>query len=127
MDLLVDVRRPSNEELGSAARTSSAAALARVSEARERQRRRLEGTGAACNGEMDSRAVGALVRLEDRAQSELAHAYQHGWLSARGRHRVLRVARTIADLGHRERVSREDLLLALSLRQRTGTDLVAAA
>ena len=43
-----------------------------------------------------------------------------GWLSARGRHRVLRVARTIADLAGRERVSREDMLLALSLRQRTG-------
>ncbi len=127
MDLLVDVRRPTNEELGGAGRTSSAGALEHVSEARERQRHRLEGTGAACNGEMDSRAVGALVRLEDGAQRELAHAYQHGWLSARGRHRVLRVARTIADLGRRERVSREDLLLALSLRQRTGTDLTAAA
>jgi predicted ATPase with chaperone activity len=40
---------------------------------------------------------------------------------------VLRVAQTIADLGARERVSREDLLLALSLRQRTGTELAEAA
>jgi predicted ATPase with chaperone activity len=33
------------------------------------------------------------------------------------------VAQTIADLAGREQVSREDLLLALSLRQRTGTEL----
>ena len=52
--------------------------------------------------------------------SELHHAYKYGWLSARGRHRVLRVAQTIADLAGRERVSRGDVLLALSLRQRTG-------
>ena len=40
---------------------------------------------------------------------------------------MLRVAQTIADLGGREEVSREDILLALSLRQRTATDLEAAA
>jgi magnesium chelatase family protein len=126
MDLLVDVRRPTNDELGAGPRTSSAAALARVTEARERQRRRLQDTSASCNGEMDTRAVRATVRLEERAERELAHAYQYGWLSARGRHRVLRVAQTVADLAGREQVSREDLLLALSLRQRTGTELAQA-
>jgi magnesium chelatase family protein len=127
MDLLVDVRRPTNEELTTAPRTSSAAVLARVTEARERQRRRLAQTGASRNGEMDTRAVEALVRLEGPAARELAHAYQHGRLSARGRHRVLRVAQTIADLATREHVSRGDLLLALSLRQRTGAELMEAA
>ena len=98
-----------------------------MTEARERQRRRLAGTGAACNGEMDARAAGAVIRLDRRADTELHHAYKYGWLSARGRHRVLRVAQTIADLGGREEVSRDDILLALSLRQRTATDLEAAA
>ena len=127
MDLLVDVRRPDGEEMRGPAVRSSAEVLARVTAARERQRRRLEGTGAACNGEMDARAAGAVVRLDAGADTELHHAYKYGWLSARGRHRVLRVARTIADLGGREEVSRDDVLLALSLRQRTATDLEAAA
>jgi magnesium chelatase family protein len=127
MDLLVDVRRPDGEELRGPARRSSADVLARVTGARERQRRRLAGTGAACNGEMDARAAGAVVRLDGAGDEELHHAYKYGWLSARGRHRVLRVAQTIADLGGHERVSREDVLLALSLRQRTVTDLKAAA
>jgi magnesium chelatase family protein len=127
MDLLVDVRRPSNDELTTASRSSSEAVLARVTEARERQRRRLGEMGASCNGEMDTRAVGSLVRLEAAAERELAQAYQRGRLSARGRHRVLRVAQTIADLGGREPVGRTDVLLALSLRQRTGVELMEAA
>jgi magnesium chelatase family protein len=127
MDLLVDVRRPTHDELSLPARSSSAAVLARVGAARDRQRRRLRETGAASNGEMDTRAVRALVRLEGPAERELAKAYQYGRLSARGRHRVLRVAQTIADLADRECVSRSDLLLALSLRQRTGAELMNAA
>jgi magnesium chelatase family protein len=127
MDLLVDVHRPTNDELITAARSSSAAVLARVTEARERQRYRLQEAGASCNGEMGTRAIEALVRLEAPAERELAHAYQYGRLSARGRHRVLRVAQTISDLAGRERVTRADLLLALSLRQRTGAELMEAA
>jgi magnesium chelatase family protein len=127
MDLLVDVRRPDAEELGAAALRSSAEVLARVTEARERQRRRLGESGAACNGEMGVRTVNEVVRLDGRADAELHRAYKYGWLSARGRHRVLRVARTIADLAGRQRVSREDILLALSLRQRTGPELAEAA
>jgi magnesium chelatase family protein len=127
MDLLVDVRRPDAEELGAAARRSSAEVLARVTEARERQRRRLGESGAACNGEMGVRTVNEVVRLDGRADAELHRAYKYGWLSARGRHRVLRVARTIADLAGRQRVSREDILLALSLRQRTGPELAEVA
>jgi magnesium chelatase family protein len=76
---------------------------------------------------MGTRAIEALVRLEAPAERELAHAYQYGRLSARGRHRVLRVAQTISDLAGRERVTRADLLLALSLRQRTGAELMEAA
>ncbi len=127
MDLLVDVRRPEAEELSAAPLRSSAEVLARVTEARDRQRRRLGATGAACNGEMDARTAGAVVTLDDWAKAELHHAYKYGWLSARGRHRVLRVARTIADLAGRDQVSREDILLALSLRQRTGPELAEAA
>jgi magnesium chelatase family protein len=127
MDLLVDVRRPDADDLCAAPLRSSAGVLARVTEARDRQRRRLAETGAACNGEMDARTADAVVRLDRGAAAELHRAYKYGWLSARGRHRVLRVAQTIADLAAREKVTREDLLLALSLRQRTGSDLAEAA
>ena len=52
------------------------------------------------------------------AQAVLGSAYLRGTLSARGRHRVLRVAQTIADLDGHDLVNRADVLKALSLRQR---------
>ena len=52
------------------------------------------------------------------AEQELGRAYAGGLLSARGRHRVLRVARTIADLAARDGSAASDVLTALSLRQR---------
>ncbi len=123
MDLMVDVRRPSDADLRGAPRSNSAQARARVVAARERQARRLEGTGARCNGEMDVRTVRTLARLDAEAEAELGRAYAVGLLSARGRHRVVRVARTVADLDGRERVRRPDVLLALSFRQRSGAEV----
>lgn len=122
IDLLVDVRRPCNDELRGAAHTTSDQARARVLAARERQHSRLHGSAATCNGEMSAGQVRSAVRLEAGADDELGRAYAAGLLSPRGRHRVLRVACTIADLAGHDRVRRDDLLLALSLRQRACGD-----
>ena len=125
MDLLVDVGRPTERDLNSAPVTSSELARQRVAQARERQRLRLHGSPASCNGEMDSRAVRRHVKLDEHAGQALARAYAVGALSARGRHRVLRVARTVADLHGHELVSHDDLLTALGLRQQP--ELASAA
>jgi magnesium chelatase family protein len=127
IDLLVDVRRPADAELRSPPATSSERARARVADARERQRRRLRGTGASCNGEIGARTAQRLVRIDDDGWSELGRAYEAGTLSARGRHRVVRVAQTIADLDGRDRIRRADVLLALSLRQRTESETAMVA
>jgi len=127
MDLLVDVRRPDERDLRSPPSTSSADLRAQVREARERQQRRLAGSSARCNGDMDVRLVRAQVRLDSAAEQALAQAYAVGALSARGRHRVLRVARTIADLRRHDVVAGDDVLTALSLRQRAGADATLAA
>jgi magnesium chelatase family protein len=126
MDLLVNVRRPQDHELRAPPRTSSAQTRERVEAARARQRARL-GTAASCNGEMDGATAARTSALEPAAADELSLAYTAGVLSARGRHRILRVARTIADLAARDRVTREDVRLALSLRQRAGAELRFAA
>jgi magnesium chelatase family protein len=126
MDLLVSVGRPTEDELRAGPTTTSRQARERVAIARERQRARLAGSGACCNGEMDDRLVRRHIVLDDEAQAILGRAYASGALSARGRHRVLRVARTIADLDSRERVSSEHLLTALGLRQRSGAESLLA-
>ncbi len=126
MDLLVNVDRPTERELHAPPTTDSVRAGARVADARERQRARLAGSAARCNSEMDSRLVGQHVVLEPSAQHALAQAYEVGALSARGRHRVLRVARTIADLEHHDRVTQADLLTALGLRQQGAREAALA-
>jgi magnesium chelatase family protein len=125
MDLLVAVERPTEDELRSPPATDSATAREWIAETRERQRQRFGG--ACCNGEMDAREVRRHVRLDPAAADALARAYAVGVLSARGRHRIMRVARTIADLAHHDRVTHEDVLAALSLRQRGYDDAALAA
>jgi magnesium chelatase family protein len=127
MDLLVGAERPTERDLAGEPHTDSTTARARVAEARERQRARLAGSGASCNGEMDARTVRRHVRLDSDAADVLGEAYAVGALSARGRHRVLRVARTIADLDRHDRVRKADVLMALSLRQRGGVEELLAA
>jgi magnesium chelatase family protein len=127
MDMHVDVQRPTGEDLLGAPVTDSAAARELVTEARERQRRRLEGTPANCNGELDAGLIQSRIRLDDDAQAVLGSAYLRGSLSARGRHRVLRVAQTIADLDGHDLVNSADVWKALSLRQRfAGAEPVVA-
>ena len=127
MDLLVSVQRPTEDELREPPAIGSAQARDRVAEARERQRERLAGTAASCNGEMDAREVRRHVRLDPAAEQALGDAYMAGVLSVRGRHRVMRVARTIADLERCDRVARGHVLTALALRQRTGSETALAA
>jgi magnesium chelatase family protein len=117
LDLLVNVQRPSARDLGSAATMSSAAARERVTAARERQARRLDGTHAACNGHMDSALVRAHARPTEAARQALERSYEQSQLSARGHHRVLRVARTVADLAGSDRIERQHISTALNLRQ----------
>ena len=120
MDMLVNVVRPSEKELRAAPITDSATLRERVAAARERQQHRLRGTSASCNGELDAGLIHARVRLDDVALGHLGDAYLAGRLTARGRHRVVRVAQTIADLDGRDRVAVDDVLTALTLRQQVG-------
>jgi magnesium chelatase family protein len=84
--------------------------------ARERQARRLRGEGALVNAHMDARLLRRHLRLNEHGERLLRSAQESGALSARGQHRVLRVARTLADLAGRDRVAAEHVAEALALR-----------
>jgi magnesium chelatase family protein len=120
MDMLVHVGRPSAAELSARPVTTSLEVRKRVIAARKRQHLRLRDTGASCNADMDSDSTVATVNLQPETKQLLSHAYRTGTLSARGRDRVLKVARTVADLEGHEAVAPEDLLIALQFRQRAG-------
>jgi magnesium chelatase family protein len=95
---------------------TSVAVAARVAAARQRAAARLAGSGDALNAGMGSRLTRRHVHLRDDARSLLARGTTGTGLSARGVDRVLRLARTIADLGGAERVERAHVQEALGYR-----------
>src|SRR3954468_20777738 len=98
----------------------SKAVRARVVAARERQRRRLAGSQALCNADMDTRLTRLHVRLSARLRARMLEGHLGTGMSARGHDRVLRLARTIADLDGRARVQPGDIDEAVGYRMTGG-------
>jgi len=113
-DLRVEVGRPRVEDLlGHDRGESSAAVAARVIEARDLAVMR----GVRTNAELPIDELDAVAPLAEDAASLLEGALRSGRLSARGLHRVRRVARTIADLqGAPHQLTSTHVALALGLR-----------
>jgi magnesium chelatase family protein len=115
IDLLADLHLEARERRATALMTS-AEAFEQVARARELQAVRLASEGVTVNSRMDGRMLRRYVKLDERSERMLRSARAAGLLSARGEHRVLRVARTIADLDASRRVRACDLGAALALR-----------
>jgi magnesium chelatase family protein len=127
IDIVCHLFRAPLASVGGAGREpeGSAAVRERVVAARERQLARLEGAAMA-NAEMDSRLTREHVPLAPDLAGRLDAAACAGALTARGHDRVLRVARTIADLDGAARVAAHHLDEALSYRLGTRPSAVAA-
>jgi magnesium chelatase family protein len=94
----------------------SAAVRERVARARRVQEQRGRGAGYRINSEIPDSLLDATVQAGRDARRLLGRAVDHCALSARAARRVLKVARTIADLGEEERVGRHAVAEALSYR-----------
>ena len=103
---------------------TTASVRGRVIAARERQRSRLAGTGAFTNAEMPPRVTRRHAPVEGRARARMLEGHAHGILSGRGHDRILRLARTLADLDGRDRIDAADVEEALGFR--LGAQAVAA-
>ena len=107
---------PGGHTRANAPAVSSADARQRVVAARERQTSRLHEEGVSANGHMDAPMLRRHVALSEGAERPLRSAQERGTMSARGIARVLRVARTAADLDGSTRTREQDVALVLSLR-----------
>jgi magnesium chelatase family protein len=116
IDLLTHLRYDSQHQLSATPLTSSAKAREQVLRAREVQAMRFCEDGVTVNAHMDARMLRTYVTLGEKAHELMRAAGRTGMLSARGESRVLRVARTIADLNRSDRVRARDIGTALALR-----------
>jgi magnesium chelatase family protein len=126
IDVLVAVGRPAADALRSEQAPCSAAVRERVVAARERQADRLASHGITCNAQMTARMLREHSNATPSALRVLYELHDRHRLSARGHGRVLRVARTVADLEGSEAVGPEHVSLAAALRLDTAALALAA-
>jgi magnesium chelatase family protein len=119
IDIQVSILPLSFEEMSrKSAGESSAVIRERVTEARNRQAQRYAETpGVHCNAQMTPALLHEYADLDERSLGLLRAAMTKLDLSARAYDRILKVARTIADLAGEERISAAHIAEAISYRQ----------
>ena len=118
VDIQLQVERVSLADFGqSGAEEDTATVAGRVHAARSRQRERLGSFGMETNSQVPGRVLRGELRLPSATTKILDTSLERGILTARGYDRVLRLAWTLADLGHRAQPHSDDIGQALGLRQ----------
>jgi magnesium chelatase family protein len=121
IDLRLDVERvPPRARREKRRSDASAVIRERVVRARTRQLSRLTGSGVYANAHMSSRQLRRFCPLEPAAAAKLDLAYDRMRLSARAADRVVKVARTIADLAGADVITAEHIGESLGYRDRRG-------
>jgi len=120
IDLHVDVPRLAFEKLENGnANETSAEIRKRVESARTIQARRFAETKRTCNAEMTASELKNFCVLDNQSRELLKNAVNQLHLSARSFHRILKLARTIADLANVEQISLQHVAEALQYRAKT--------
>jgi magnesium chelatase family protein len=123
IDLHVDVPAVSAADLAlPPPAEGSAQVAARVAQARDIQRRRYdalgpEGARIGSNAEVDGEILDKVATPDAAGKKLLTRAVESFKLSARGYHRVLRVARTLSDLAGKDSIGQSEIAEALSYRR----------
>ena len=95
---------------------SSAEIRKRVNAAREKQKARFVGTSVTCNAYMEPAMIGRFCKLDAAGEKLMRGAFERLGLTARSHDRILRLARTIADLDGAENIEAHHLAEALQYR-----------
>lgn len=117
IDIHIEVQAVDYEQLsGTQKEETSADIRRRVNKAREIQRKRFEGTGISYNAKMTPRATREFCKLTDDANAILKMSFESLGMSARAYDKILRIARTIADLAGSGFIESTHIAEALSYR-----------
>ncbi|HYO76066.1 MAG TPA: ATP-binding protein, partial [Thermoanaerobaculia bacterium] len=117
IDLQIEVAALSTDEIASTEPAEPSAAIrARVEAARQIQHERFAQSGIRCNAEMSARHMRSHCELDPASRHLLLTAIERLGLSARAHDRILKVARTIADLAGHERIEASHVAEAVQYR-----------
>ena len=117
IDMQINLSRVEFSELKTKEKGESSAAIReRVVKARLLQQERLEAVGIHCNAQMGRSEVVKYCQLDEAAQNVMERYFNMLNLSARSHDRILKVARTIADLAGSENIEAVHLAEAIQLR-----------
>ena len=122
IDVFAEVPRIEYDKLVAPPNTETSQQVSeRIKKSRDAQRKRFEGTSLITNAEMGPVEVWEYCQLDESAQSLMRSAMKHMHLSARGFHRVQKLARTIADLSGSDEIDIAHLAEALQYRPTSWT------
>ena len=116
-DIHVEVPAVEFEELRAKESSECSADIKkRVNKAREIQQRRFEGSSTTCNAKINASQFERFCVIDKEAEKELKNAFEKLGFTARAYDRVLKVARTIADLDGEEIIQSHHVLEAIQYR-----------
>jgi len=122
IDLVVEAPKMKLTELQKGQKgTSSAEMRERIAVARNRQKERFHEDKILFNGQLSAGNIEKHCKMTREAEETLKSLYQKMNLSARGYHRILKVARTIADLEDQDRIATEHVMEAICYRRANET------
>ena len=117
IDIHIEVEPVDYDKLSSKEPEETSAEIRkRVNRAREIQRKRFEGTGITCNAKMTPEMTKRCCVLTDDASELLRLSFERLGLSARAYDKILRIARTIADLDESENIEMSHVAQAVQYR-----------
>lgn len=125
IDLFTFVNSLSFEELQSKSKGESSKSIrVRVEKARKIQKNRFKEEHMYSNAQMDGRLIRKYCKLNDKSNKIIEKIYHRYNLSTRAYSRILKVARTIADLNEREAIEESDIIEALQYRRFLNEEII---
>ena len=117
IDLHIEVPAVDYEDLGKKSSAEASVEIKkRVDRAREIQLKRYAGTGIYSNSRLTAAMIDEVCELDSEGAEMLKNAFEILGLSARAHNRILKVARTIADLAGNEKIAQENIAEAIRYR-----------
>ncbi len=117
LDLHIEVAPVEFKHLSNGQKTESSASIKeRVNMARKIQTKRYEGTNIRCNANLTPHLLREYCKVSEQGMTALKNAFEKMGMSARGYDRILKVARTIADLDQSENIELSHISEALQYR-----------